>query len=152
MRSNCARSNRLLRSAAFASLVVLPLLLATAAAQQTGQIVVKVMGLPSDEGEVRFGLYDNAIAFKKGIGSSIRKGTCSPIKAHQCEFVIPDVPYGLYAILVGHDKNRNGRIDWERGERGGASNYKGRLWSHPDFDKAKFLLNEPKKSLEISLS
>jgi uncharacterized protein (DUF2141 family) len=120
-------------------------------AQQTGEIVVRVVGLASDKGIVRYGLYDSAQAFKKGVGSAKMKGKCFPIKEHKCEFKIPEVPYGGYAIMVFHDENQNGKFDWSfiSRERAGASNYTERLWRHPDFEKAKFDHAEQETILEI---
>jgi uncharacterized protein (DUF2141 family) len=142
--------NRLLQSAILIILAAMSCLFVTGAAQQTGEIVVRVLGLESNQGEVRFGLYDNAEAFGKGAGYSIRKGTC-PIQEHQCEFIIAEVPYGIYAILVGHDENQNGKIDWGfiSGERAGASNYTKKLRWYPDFDKAKFEHKKQRTILEI---
>jgi uncharacterized protein (DUF2141 family) len=125
--------------------------LTTFATQETGGIVVRVVGLASDKGDVKFGLYDNVKAFRKGAGYSISQGKCYPIKDRQCEFTIADVPYGVYAIMVYHDENQNGKFDWSlfSREKAGASNYTEKLWSHPDFDKAKFTHTKQKTSLEI---
>jgi uncharacterized protein (DUF2141 family) len=141
--------NRRSRSAALIILVGLSSSLVPVAAQQTGEIVVRVVGLGSNKGEVRFGLYDNSKAFKKGADYSIRRGTCYPITECQCEFTIAEVPYGHYAVMVGHDENQNGKIDWISGERAGASNYKHKLRWYPDFDKAQFDHSKQKTILEI---
>jgi uncharacterized protein (DUF2141 family) len=122
--------------------------LTTVAAQQTGEIIVRVVGLASNKGEVRFGLYDTAESFQQRGGHAVRSGTC-PIKEYQCECTIPAVPYGIYAIMVGHDENLNGKIDWISGERAGVSNYTGKLHWFPNFDKAKFEHTNEKTLVEI---
>jgi uncharacterized protein (DUF2141 family) len=138
--------NRRLRRATLIILVSLSSPLLTVAAQQTGEIIVRVVGLASNKGEVRFGLYDTAESFQQRV--AMRSGTC-PIKEYQCEFTITEVPYGIYAIMVGHDENLNGKIDWISGERAGVSNYTGKLRWFPNFDKAKFDHTNEKTFIEI---
>jgi len=145
--SSC--SKRLASSEVLVILVALNLSVGTAAAQECGEISVRVVSLASNNGEVRFGLYNNEKAFKKGMGASIRKGTCQP-KDHKCEFTISDVPCGEYAVIVGHDENRNGKIDWASGERFGFSNYDKKLGLHrPNYEKAKFVHDRQRTALEI---
>ena len=57
-----------------------------------------------------------------------------PIKNGQVEFVIPDVPYGTYAIIVGHDVNRDGKIDENpfSAELKGISNYTSKILWFPE--------------------
>ncbi len=138
--------HRRLRRALLILLVSLSSSLMTVAAQQTGEIILRVVGLASNAGEVRFGLYDTADAFQQRV--AMRSGTC-PIKEYQCECTIPAVPYGVYAIMVGHDENLNGKIDWSSGERAGVSNYPGKLRWFPNFDKAKFAHTNEKTLVEI---
>lgn len=118
---------------------------ASAKAEQTGEIVVKVVGLELNEGEVRYGLYDNEASFKQGQGYSMKNGTCT-IKNNQCEFTIPNIKYGTYAIMIGHDRNKDGEINKEPY---GVSNYIKELWWWPNFDKAKFVHDKEKTIIEI---
>ena len=139
--------HRRLRRTLLIILVSLNSSLIPVAAQQTGEIIVRVVGLASNAGAVRFGLYDTADSFQQRV--AMRGGTCPIIKEHQCEFTIPAVPYGVYAIMVGHDENLNGQIDWISGERAGVSNYAGKLRWFPNFDKAKFAHDHEKTFVEI---
>ena len=120
-----------------------------ALAQERGEIRVKVVGLRSDQGILRFGLYDKKDSFATENGT-VASGA-RPIKGGQCEFVIPDLPYGAYALIVGHDLNNDGKIDRSpfSPELKGISNYTGKILWFPDFDKAKFRLDRPTVSVEI---
>jgi uncharacterized protein (DUF2141 family) len=65
--------------------------------------------------------------------------------------VIPNVPYGTYAVIVGHDVNRDGKVSRNpfSAELKGITNYSGKILSFPDFDKAKFRLDQPRLTVEI---
>jgi uncharacterized protein (DUF2141 family) len=134
---------------AVAGLLALLLLAAPVLAQSRGEIRVKVVGLQSDQGELRWALYDKKAHFATKDGP-ILKGT-RPIKNGQVEFVIPDVPYGTYAVIVGHDVNRDGKIDENplSAELKGISNYTSKILWFPNFDKAKFPVNQASVPVEI---
>jgi uncharacterized protein (DUF2141 family) len=120
-----------------------------APAESTGELRVKVVGLASDDGMVRFALYDKKEGFATSEGS-IAKGSRT-VKNRQSEFVIPNVPYGTYAVIVGHDVNGDGKVSRNpfSEELKGISNYTSKVLSFPDFDKAKFRVDQPKVSVEI---
>jgi uncharacterized protein (DUF2141 family) len=122
---------------------------APAVAQQRGEIRVKVIGLKSDQGALRWGLYNKKETFATEDGA-IAKGA-RPIKGGVCEFVIPDVPYGAYAVIVGHDVNGDGKIDRSpfSPELKGISNYTGKILWFPDFDKARFRLDQTSLSVTV---
>jgi uncharacterized protein (DUF2141 family) len=125
------------------------LLAAAGGAQDRGEIHVKVVGLQSDQGAVRFGLYDRKETFATE-GGAIVSGV-RPIRNRQCEFVIPDLPHGTYALIVAHDVNGDGRIDRNPFSRElkGITNYDGKILWFPSFDKAKFRLDRASVSVEI---
>ena len=120
-----------------------------ARAQDRGEIRVKVVGLQSDRGALRFGLYDRKETFATE-GGAVVSGV-RPIANGQCEFVIPDLPYGTYALIVAHDVNGDGKIDRNpfSPELKGITNYGGKIFWFPSFDKAKFRLDRPSVSVEI---
>jgi uncharacterized protein (DUF2141 family) len=125
------------------------LAVSSALAQERGEIHVKVVGLRSDQGALRFGLYDKKAGFATAEGVLV--GGVRPIRNGQCEFVIPDLPYGTYALIVGHDVNGDGKIDRNpySAELKGISNYTGKILWFPNFDKAKFRLDRASVSMEI---
>ena len=112
-------------------------------------IRVKVVGLKSDDGELRWALYNKKETFATKDGPIV-KGR-GRIQNGQTEFVIPDVPYGTYAIIVGHDVNGDGKISENpfSSELKGITNYSGKILSFPDFDKAKFRLDRTQLAVEI---
>jgi uncharacterized protein (DUF2141 family) len=118
-------------------------------AEMKGTIRVKVVGLKSDDGELRWGLYNKKETFATKDGPIV-KGR-GRIQNGQTEFVIPDVPYGTYAIIVGHDVNGDGKISENpfSSELKGITNYSGKILSFPDFDKAKFRLDRAQLAVEI---
>ena len=129
--------------------LLLALLPSPSPAESKAEIRVKVVGFQSDEGELRFGLYNR----KEGFATKdavVVKGA-HPVKNRQCEFVIRDVPYGTYAIIVGHDVNRDGKINESpfSAELKGISNYSGKILWFPDFDKARFRVDRPEVAIEI---
>ena len=118
-------------------------------AESKGEIRVKVVGLKSDQGQLRWGLYDKKDTFATKDGPIVKGAR--PIKDGQCEFAIPNLPYGTYAVIVGHDVNRDGKIDENpfSSELKGISNYTSKILWFPDFDKAKFRLEAAHLTVEI---
>lgn len=134
------------------TVVVLALLMAAAAAAQdtVGTLAVSVLGVPSNRGVVRFAVYGDQSAFDARSTRPELEGDC-PIVENRCEFALPNVPNGEYAVMVYHDENMNGEYDWglfER-ERVGVSNYTSRLWSSPDYVTARFPHRGPRTVVEI---
>ena len=118
----------------------------------TEKLVVRVLGLKSSRGFVRFGLFDSEETFPKE-KHVIRDGAY-PINDGQCSFVIDGLAPGEYALAVGHDRNGNGKIDRFLGvpiEPVGVSGYFKRLWAVPKFEKAKFLLGSETTFIEVSV-
>ena len=130
-------------------LALIALIASSSPAETTGDIRVKVVGFQSDQGELRFGLYNKKEGFatKEGV---VGKGV-HPIKNGQCEFVIKGVPHGTYALIVGHDVNKDGKISESpfSAELKGISNYSGKILWFPDFDKARFRVDRAQVAVEI---
>jgi uncharacterized protein (DUF2141 family) len=143
------RSRRRRAGAAILAGLLLALAARVDAAEMKGEIRVKVVGLRSDAGALRFGLYNRKETFATKDGPIV-KGS-HPIRNHVCEFVIGDLPYGVYAIIVGHDVNGDGKINENpfSEELKGISNYSGKILWFPDFDRAKFRLDQPQVTVEI---
>ncbi|MCS6820631.1 MAG: DUF2141 domain-containing protein [Microscillaceae bacterium] len=68
---------------------------------------------------------------------------------------IPDLPMGEYAIAILHDEDNNGKMNRNflgvPKEGYGASNDARNMFSPPDYEKAKFLLNTPQKKMKIKM-
>jgi uncharacterized protein (DUF2141 family) len=74
-----------------------------------GEVRVQVTGLQSDRGVLRIGLYNDTVAYRKGVDSF--RHAVIPVERDVCEWVIPDVPHGTYAISLYHDENGNAALD-----------------------------------------
>ena len=121
-------------------------------AVDTEKLVVRVLGLKSSRGFVRFGLFNSKETFPKE--KHIIRDGAYPIKDGQCSFEIEGLKPGEYAVAVGHDKNGNGKIDRFFGvpvEPVGVSGYFKRLWSVPKFKKAKFVVDKETTTIKISV-
>ena len=117
----------------------------------TGSIHVKVVGVQSEGGDIHFGLFDR----EEGFGDSdftVAAGLY-PVKDKRCEFIVTGLPFGEYAILLGHDVDRDGDISRNPFSRElkGASNYASKMWAWPDFERAKFVLDRKQLTVEIHL-
>jgi uncharacterized protein (DUF2141 family) len=112
-------------------------LLATPAAGEMARLTIVVEGLRSTTGLLRYWLFDSAARFIKR-GGAVRKGALH-IEGDTVRVTIEDLPFGEYAIAVGHDEDEDGDIAKVIGaESRGVSNYDQPLRWYPTFDKAKF--------------
>ena len=107
-------------------------------ADLAGTLVVRVQGLKSDEGTLRFVLFDSKEDFLK---SPVRAETVE-IRDQQGTWIIEQLPYGTYAVLVHHDINASGTIEqhWygKPKEPTGASNDPPSRFGRPKFENVKF--------------
>ncbi len=119
-------------------------LVQAAAADNSGQVIVNVSGVPSDEGKVGCALYpsENGFPMDPTAAIQVRKHTA---KSHvECRF--DRLAAGQYAIAVSHDKNENGKTDTNffgiPKEAWGVSNNVRPLMRAPTFDEAVFSLQD----------
>ena len=77
-----------------------------------GDLKMIVLGLKSDEGQIKFDLDNSADTFKpkKDGKPAFAKGR-SVIKDKRAEYVFKDIPCGEYAIKLYHDANMNEDLD-----------------------------------------
>lgn len=103
---------------------------------------VTIRGLNPRSGYVRIGLYDPKIAFPvEGHHLEARAIAVQGEASVTAEFT--DVPYGVYALAVIHDRNGNGKLDYRWGifpaePVAFSSGAKPRMFGPPTFDAAKF--------------
>jgi uncharacterized protein (DUF2141 family) len=88
---------------------------------------------------------DNARAFR---------ATDVPAHPGQLQIVLPNLPDGIYAVVVLHDENENRKLDrnWYGApkEQWGMSNNPSVHMSAPSFDQARFTLNQD-KTIDVEL-
>jgi len=107
-----------------------------------GDLTMKVVGLQSSEGQVKFDLDNSADTFepKRNAKPSYMKGKAK-IENKGATFVFKNVPCGDYAIKIYHDENMNEDLDMRffkiPKEDYSFSNCKD-CTLPPSFDKAKF--------------
>jgi uncharacterized protein (DUF2141 family) len=117
---------------------------------ETYSITVKIDNALNDNGSMLIGLH-NVDTFMKGKGLDSIK---SAIVDGKVEVTFEDVAPGTYAVMVFHDENDNGKMDFDATgmplESYGMSNNP-MLYGPPSFDIAKFNLENEDLELEIRL-
>lgn len=120
-------------------------------ADLTGTLVVRVEGLKSDDGNLRFVLFDS----KKDFLKSPVRAEIVEIRDQQGTWIIEHLPYGTYAVLVHHDINASGTIEkhWygKPKEPTGASNDPPTRFGRPKFENVKFRLEASALTLTVTL-
>jgi uncharacterized protein (DUF2141 family) len=110
-----------------------------------------VAGLKSDAGQVRVAVFAARERWLKDAAYA----RILDIESRRCEWLIPDVPYGEYAVAVFHDENGNGRND--RGLFGlpkepyGFSNNARRKLGAPRWEQAKFAVTSGAAEVEVEV-
>lgn len=114
-------------------------------------IEIKVLNVPSTEGKISVALYDKEDSFLKfdGVFASASSGA----NKGETHVVLNDIPEGVYAIALFHDKNDNDKLDtnWMGipKEKVAFSKAKMKLFGPPSFEDCSF---ELKKDFSIGIS
>lgn len=113
-------------------------------------ITMNVDNIKTDTGHVLLGLH-NAETFMKGNGI---KNAKSEIKNGKATATFTNVAPGSYAVLVLHDVNDNGKMDFDpngmpRESYGTSNNVMS--FGPPDFDDTKFEVADKDLKLDIHL-
>jgi len=108
-------------------------------AQQTGTLIIEVLGFESDKGKLWFGLDKASDGFL--VNPPFRYA--NPIITDNSVLIkIENVPFGDYAIRLFHDENDNGELDTNflgiPVEAYGFSNDARVLIGAPGYDQARF--------------
>lgn len=126
---------------------------ASVAAQAAGNdLTVKVTDVIGNDGAVLIALFTTPDGFTDNFARAAKTATVPPGKATH---TFAGLPAGRYVIVVGHDRNTNGKIDKSAfgppKEPIGLSNHpKLGLRIRPDFDKAKVEVAKP-TTVEVNL-
>jgi len=120
-------------------------------ADLTGTLIVRVQGLTSSDGNLRFVLFDS----KKNFLKSPVRSEIVEIEEQQGAWIVEELPYGTYAVLVHHDINASGAMErhWygKPKEPTGASNDAPAKFGPPKFENAKFQLESPTLTLTVTV-
>ncbi len=118
-----------------------------------GQLTVRIDGLENATGEVAVALFDSSQAFADG-GTPVRSEFLS-LQGTSCEWVVDQLPPGVYAVKAYHDLNGNRDLDRRRlgipAEPYGFSNNARALFGPPSFEEAQFEISSEPQTIEIEL-
>ncbi|MEJ2103827.1 MAG: DUF2141 domain-containing protein [Ignavibacteriaceae bacterium] len=118
-----------------------------------GRLVVIIKGFENDNGDCRFALDNSKSVYESE--DSVWIGKELPIKNKEAVVTIDSLKYGVYAIRVYQDKNKNNKLDSDilgiPTENYGFSNNASGWFGPPSWDKAKFIFNKPELIMEIDI-
>ena len=123
------------------------------ATTQLGKLEILISGFNNNEGECWFAIDNSKDVYERE--DTVWIGKILPIKNNQVIVVIDSLDYGEYAVRVFHDENKNGKIDTNflgiPDEDYGYSNDASAWFGPPSWDKAKFIFNQPKMTINIHI-
>lgn len=106
-------------------------------------LTVIVDGVNNQDGNIGVLLFNSAKGWPEDQSAALRN-VVVPAHAGTVRVVISGLPAGTYALAIGHDANKNGKIDrnWLGApkEQWGMSNNPRAMIKAPSFDKARFSL------------
>lgn len=110
----------------------------------TGKLIVKIINIKNDKGEIRSQLYNDPEAFPTEPKHAFKK-LLGKIDHKKSIIVYDNIPYGEYAITVHHDEDLDGWMNKNffgyPTEGYGISNNPKIILSLPSFDESKFRLS-----------
>ena len=130
--------------------LLLSLLSPALALAELSGVTVLVSNLSTGTGSVEITLFDSAESFLKEPYRQ-QSGKAGEDGSFEVEFV--ELPAGEYAVVVVHNENDNGKLDSGflgfGGENYGYSNNVKPWFGRPDFEDAKFTVDQPETVVEI---
>ena len=122
---------------------------------ETGTIVVEIVGLKSNRGNVEITLFNQKSGFPSD-SSKAMKRVMLTIENNRCLESISNLPYGTYALAGFHDENGDGRLNFNLfhvpKEGVCASNDARGHLGPPSFDDAKFILNATSLHIKMNMA
>lgn len=122
----------------------------------TSTLTIRIIGARNNKGRIALAVFQSEAGFPGDSSKALRllEGEIDA-QTRSARFVLESIPYGVYAVSVFHDENMNGKLDKNfvgaPKEGYGASNNPRKRMGPPPFDEAKFSLNQPEQSIEITL-
>lgn len=122
---------------------------------ETGTIVVEIVGVRSNEGDVEITLFNQKTGFPTDSSKALKRIRLK-IEKNRCIESMANLPYGTYAIAGYHDENRDGRLNFNLfhipKEGVCASNDARGHFGPPSFEDAKFSLKSTSLSIKMNMS
>lgn len=136
------------------ALILAAMLMSAPASAWAADLVVNVINLASDDGDVHVALYDNPAMFPKSDGMLSERQVLP--NDRQVRLVFSDLTPGTYAIAVYHDENGNHEFDQAIFgiplEDYGFSNDVRVFFSAPSFEEAAFDVPDNGATITIHLN
>jgi len=118
-----------------------------------GKLTVIIKGFENDEGNCRFALNNSREVYERE--DSVWIGKILSIQNKEVVVTIDSLKFGVYAVKVFQDKNKNEELDADilgiPTENYGFSNNATGWFGPPSWDKAKFLFNKPDMTIQIDI-
>jgi uncharacterized protein (DUF2141 family) len=121
-----------------------------------GHLTIVVPSLASNDGSVRIYVHEPHTFARENL-SKREGGTClthavSEISGNQATWTTDAIPFGKYAVIVHHDFNDDGKVNFGSvlpTEPVGYSNYDRAIASYPEFHRACVVLAAPKQEVRV---
>lgn len=125
-------------------------------AQETSVLTVNITGARNANGQIAVALWSSADGFPGNTDKAVAKQMVSiNPQTKSGVAVFAGLPHGVYAVMVFHDENKNGKLDTNilgiPSEGYGASNNPRLMAGPPKFDQAKFSLNQAAQTVDVKL-
>lgn len=134
---------------------VFSILCLCAHAQAKGEIVLRVVDISSNLGEIRAALYTSPEGFPDDTDKSAYRISSVVDESGDMILVFRDIPMGEYVVAVFHDENNNGKLDkTTKGiplEPLGFSNNPAMKFGPPKYENAVFVKDKNDVEMTISL-
>jgi uncharacterized protein (DUF2141 family) len=122
--------------------------------QKTGKIVIEIINIRSETGDVKISLHNQEDAFPGNHEKAVAR-IISDINGTTATAVFENIPYGEYAISIIHDENNNSKLDVNLvgmpKEGYGASNDAPAQMGPPKYKDAKFILDKSEINFTIRM-
>lgn len=126
------------------------------APQATSTLTIKIKSIRNAKGKIGVVLYGKSDGFPLDPSGAfaMKQGDIDP-KTLTATIIFENVPQGVYAATVLHDENLVGKMEFDSQgiplEGYGISNNPDSSSGPPSFDDAKFQVNQPEASIEITM-
>jgi uncharacterized protein (DUF2141 family) len=118
---------------------------------RSGELVIVISGLETDQGLLNVALMNSAETFESD--SDAFRDDSVAVNDGQATVVFSDLPFGSYAAKIYHDENSNGELDTSfvgfPKEAFGFSNDAMGRFGPPSFEQAKFEFASKQQRIEI---
>ncbi len=111
-----------------------------------GKLIITASKIRNLKGQLLFAVFDNKASFPDKDKEAVLSDAFPIDEAGQ--YLISDVPFGEYALIVCHDENGNYKFDFAT-EGFGISNNKPNAVGAPVYKDALFTVNLPETTLKI---